>query len=92
MSMFKAHVRVREARQKVTAARLQVAAPASALLARGERHPVAMLGMSAGVGFAMAQFNVHPLRIPGFGGLLGGVVAEVAALGANLIAGNADHS
>lgn len=89
MSMFKARARVRDARQKMTAARLQVAAPASALLARGERHPVAMLGLAAGTGFAMARFNVHPLRIPGLGGVLGGALAEVAALGAGLIA---DHA
>ncbi|MEI7035177.1 hypothetical protein [Fulvimonas yonginensis] len=91
MSLLGQHARVRAAQRRMTAARAAVAAPASALLARGERHPFATLGIAAGAGFVMGHMNVHPLRIPGLGGLLGGVMAEAAALGASFIAQSADH-
>jgi len=89
MSMFGQHARVRAAQQRMTEARLAVAVPASALLARGEKHLVLVLGAAAGAGFVMGRMNVRPLRIPGLGSLLGGVMAEVTALGASFLAQSA---
>ena len=91
MSILKQRARVRAAQRRMDAARAAVAAPASSLLARGEQHPIATLGLAAGAGFVMGQLDVHPLRIPGLGGLLGGVVAEATALGASFIAQSAEH-
>lgn len=90
MSLAAQHARVRAAQRRMAQTRAAVAAPASALLARGERHPFATLGIAAGAGFVMGRMDVHPLRIPGLGGLLGGVAAEAAALGASFIAQAAD--
>lgn len=86
MSMFGQHARVRAAQRRMRAARAAVARPAASLLARGERHPVATLGVAAGAGFVMGRMNVHPLRVPGLGGLLGGVLTELTALGASFLA------
>lgn len=66
--------------------RAGVAVPAAALLARGEAHPLTTLGLVAGVGALLGRLNVHPLRIPGASFLLGGGLAEAAALGARMIA------
>ena len=86
MSMFGQHARVRAAQQRMGEARRAVAAPASALLARGERHPWVVLGVAAGAGFAMGRMNVHPLRLPGMSALLGSLMSELTALGAGFLA------
>ena len=86
MSMFGQHARVRAAQQRMSEARQAVAAPASSLLARGERHPLIVLGVAAGSGFVMGRMNVHPLRLPGMGALVGGVMSELTALGARFLA------
>lgn len=86
MSMFGQHARVRAAQRRMDEARRAVAAPASALLARGERHPLVVLGVAAGAGLLMGRTNVHPLRVPGMSGLIGGVVSELTALGAGFLA------
>ena len=90
MSLLRRHAQVRAAQQRMRMARAAVAAPASALLARGEQHPVATLGIATGAGFVMGHMDVHPLRIPGLGGLIGGVMAEATALGASFIAQSAE--
>ena len=90
MSMFAEHARVRAAQRRMDAARAAVAVPASALLARGEQHPFTILGVAAGAGFVMGRMNVHPLRIPGLSGLLGGLMAEATALAASFIAQSAE--
>lgn len=86
MSMFGQHARVRAAQQRMGQARRAVAAPASALLARGERHPLVVLGVAAGAGLVMGRMDVHPLRVPGMSGLVSGVVSELTALGAGFLA------
>lgn len=86
MSMFSERARVRAAQRRMIVAREAFALPASSLLARAERHPLPILGVAAGAGFLLSRTRVHPLRIPGLSGLLGGVVAEVAALGASFVA------
>jgi hypothetical protein len=86
MTMFGQLARVHEAQRRARAARTAVAVPAAALLARGERHMVPVLGVALGAGFVLGRMRVPPLRIPGLGSLLGGVVAEVAALGAGFLA------
>jgi hypothetical protein len=89
MSMFGQRARVAAAQRRMSEARAAVVVPASARLARGEQHPLLILGTAAGAGFAMGRMNVHPLRVPGLGSLLGGVMAEAAALGASLLASSA---
>lgn len=86
MSMFGQHARVRVAQQRMTAARRAVAAPASALLARGERYPLVVLGIAAGTGVVLGRMNVHPFRLPGMGSLLGTLVSEATTLGASFLA------
>ncbi|MGC1550935.1 MAG: hypothetical protein WA777_20620 [Rhodanobacter sp.] len=86
MSIFKQVDRVRVAQARVASHRAEMATPAAALLARGHRHPLTTLGAAAGAGFVLGNLNVHPLRIPGLGGLLRGGLAEAVAQGARLIA------
>jgi hypothetical protein len=86
MNIFQRVARVRAAHVRMRAARLAVSPPAAALLARGKRHPLGTVGAAAGAGFVLGRLNVHPLRIPGFGALLGGGLAEAVAYGTRLIA------
>lgn len=86
MNIVDQRARVRAAQQRMGEARRAVAAPASALLARGERHPVMALGIAAGAGFVMGSIDVHPMRVPGLGGLFEGALGEAAALGVSLLA------
>jgi hypothetical protein len=86
MSMFGERARVLAAQTRVREARKAVAQPASALLARGERHPWLILGMAAGAGFLMGRSRVHPLRVPGIGSLVGALVSEATTLGASFLA------
>ena len=86
MSIFRRVARVRAARLRMRAARLAVSPPAAALLARGRRNPLGTVGAAAGAGFVLGRLNVHPLRIPGFGALLGGGLAEAVAWGVRTIA------
>lgn len=87
MSMSIQRARVAAAERRMQLARTGVALPAAALLSRGERHPFTTLGLAAMIGAALGRFDIHPLRIPGVSLLLGGGFAEVAALGARMIAG-----
>jgi len=77
---------VRAARAKVATHRAELAVPASALLARGHRHPLTTMGAAAGAGFVLGSLNVHPLRVPGLSSLLRGGLAEAVAYGAKLVA------
>lgn len=86
MSLFAQLARVKVARAEMDLARKEFSAPASALLARGQQNPLTTVGAAAGAGFVLGTFNVHPLRVPGLGSLLGGGVAEMVAHGARLIA------
>lgn len=86
MSMFGEHARVLAAQTGVREARKAVARPASALLARGERHPWVILGVAAGAGFVLGHMKVQPLRMPGIGSLVGALVSEAATLGASFLA------
>ncbi|SFL09015.1 hypothetical protein [Rhodanobacter glycinis] len=78
--------KVRTAQAQVAAHRAELATPAAALLARGHRYPLATVGAAAGAGFVLGQLNVHPLRVPGLGTLLGGGFADIVAHGARLLA------
>ncbi|MFC4525579.1 hypothetical protein ISN76_00240 [Dyella halodurans] len=86
MSIFKQLQAVRVAQARSQQARQELAVPAQALLARGQGHPLATVGVAAGAGFVLGQLNVHPLRVPGLGALLSGTVAEVVAQAARLLA------
>ena len=86
MSIFQRVAKVRAAHRRMRAARLALSPPAAALLARGKRHPLGTVGAAAGAGFVLGRLNVHPLRIPGFGALLGGGLAEAVAYATRLIA------
>jgi hypothetical protein len=96
MSAIKQLQAVRAAQASAAAARHELAVPAQALLARGQRHPLVAVGVAAGAGFVLGQFNVHPLRIPGLGMLLSGTVTELVSQGVRLVAeftqGGADPS
>lgn len=78
--------KVRAAQLSMSAARQELSTPAAALLARGHHHPLATVGAAAGAGFVLGSLNVHPLRMPGLGPLLGGGLAEAVAFGTRLIA------
>jgi hypothetical protein len=74
------------AQLRMSAARQELSTPAAALLARGLHHPLTTVGAAAGAGFVLGSLNVHPLRVPGLGPLLGGGLAEAVAFGTRLIA------
>ncbi|WP_254058531.1 hypothetical protein [Dyella sp. S184] len=78
--------RVRMAQLRMSAARQELSTPAAALLARSHQHPLTTVGAAAGAGFVLGSLNVHPLRVPGLGPLLGGGLAEAVAFGTRLIA------
>lgn len=86
MSMFEQTAKVRAAQLRLSAARRELSTPVASLLARGHAHPLATVGVAAGAGFVLGSFNVHPLRLPGLGSLLGGGLAEVVAHGTRLVA------
>lgn len=86
MSVFDRLARVKAAQLRLQLARHELASPASALLMRGRAHPLTVVGVAAGAGVALGTLNVHPLRVPGLGSLLGGGLAEVVAQGTRLMA------
>lgn len=86
MNLFGQLDKVRAAQAWVAAHRAELAVPAAALLARGERHPLLMLGAAGGTGFVLGSLDVHPLRVPGLGPLLRGGFAETVAQGVRLLA------
>ncbi|BFI97461.1 MAG: hypothetical protein RSP_29710 [Rhodanobacter sp.] len=86
MSLFKQIDMVRAAEARVAAHRAELAAPASALLARGQRHPLLMLGAAGGAGFVLGSLAASPLRVPGLGALLRGGLASAVAQGVRLFA------
>jgi hypothetical protein len=92
MSLFKQLHAVRAAKHQAEVARHELAVPAQALLARGQRYPLATVGVAAGAGFVLGQLNVHPLRVPGLGALLSGTAAELVGQGARLLAEFAQDS
>ena len=47
---------------------------------------MATVGTAAGAGFVLGSLDVHPLRVPGLGPLLGGGLAEAVAYGTRLVA------
>ncbi|OOG38867.1 hypothetical protein B0E52_13665 [Rhodanobacter sp. C06] len=85
MSLFSHLDKVRAAQARVAAHRAELAEPAAALLACGERHPLLALGAAGGAGFVLGSLDVHPLRVPGVGPLLRGGLAEVVAQGVRLV-------
>lgn len=86
MSLIKQLQAVREAQDRAQAARAELAVPAQALLARGQRHPLTTVGVAAGAGFVLGTLNVHPLRVPGLGTLLSGTAAELVGQAMRLVA------
>ena len=86
MSLIRQLDKVRAAQARVAAHRAELAVPAASLLARGERHPLTVLGVAGGAGFVLGSLAVHPLRVPGLGPLLRGGFAEVVAQGVRLLA------
>lgn len=78
---------VRAARADAESARWRWHTAADSLVSHAREHPVAMLGIAAGLGLVMGRRNLRPWRIPGLGALLGGGVAEGVALAARLIDG-----
>ena len=86
MSLIKQLHAVREAQARAQDARKELAVPAHALLARGQRYPLTTVGLATGAGFVLGTLNVHPLRVPGLGPLLSGTVAEIVGQGVRLAA------
>ncbi|KAA0069704.1 hypothetical protein [Rhodanobacter sp. T12-5] len=86
MSLTKQRAKVQEARLRMSMVRRELSTPAAALLARGREYPLTTVGTAAGAGFVLGSLNVHPLRIPGLGSLLGGGLAEAVAWGTRLVA------
>lgn len=86
MSLFTELARAKAARAEMTLARLEVAVPARALFARGQRYPLTSVGAAAGAGFLLGTLNIHPLRVPGMSALVGGGLAEIVSHGSQLIA------
>lgn len=86
MSMWTQVAKVKLAQAQMAQARHSVGVPASALLARGRAHPLGTVGVSAATGFVLGRLNVHPLRLPGLGALLGGGLSELVTIGSRMIA------
>ncbi len=86
MKLFGQIGKVRAAQARVAAHRAELVAPAAALLARGERHPLTVLGVASGAGFVLGSLDVHPLRVPGLSPLLRSGLAEAVAQGVRLLA------
>ncbi|WP_254063253.1 hypothetical protein [Rhodanobacter sp. L36] len=86
MSIFDRIGKVKAAQARMALARHELSTPTAALLARGHAHPLTTVGAAAGAGFVLGKLNVHPLRIPGLGSLLGGGLAEAVAYGTKLVA------
>jgi hypothetical protein len=86
MTIFRRLASVRVAQEQARLARQGLNTPTAALLTRGREHPLATVSVAAGAGFVLGSFNVHPLRVPGLGALLGGGLAEAGAVGTRLIA------
>ncbi|UGB38052.1 hypothetical protein [Frateuria soli] len=86
MSMFGEHARVRAAQQRMHEARHAVALPASALLARGERHPFVILGAAAAGGFLLGHSHARPSHLPGMNHLFGALLHEATTIGASFLA------
>lgn len=80
MKFFPQLTEVARAQARVRAAREELGQPMTSLFARSDRHPLSTVGIAAGVGFALGSLNLHPLRVPGVGPLLGGGLADAAAL------------
>jgi len=92
MSLFDRLAKVKAAPLRMRLARHALAAPAARLLARGRENPLTTVGVAAGAGVVLGTLDVHPLRVPGFGSLLSGGLAEVVAQGTRLVADFAEVS
>lgn len=98
MSLFKQLERVRQARERVDTHRTALARPAAALLARGHRHPLGMVGTAAGAGFVLGSLGVGALRVPGMASMVTTGIADIVAHGTRLLAelsmddSDADHA
>lgn len=86
MSVMKQVAKVKQAQLRMSVVRHELSTPAAALLARGREYPLTTVGAAAGAGFVLGSLNVHPLRVPGLGSLLGGGLAEAVAYGTRLVA------
>lgn len=86
MSMFDRVAKVQAAQLRMRTARHALTTPAAALLVRSREHPLTTVGAAAGAGFVLGSLDVHPLRVPGLGSLLGGGLAEAVVHGVRLIA------
>jgi len=86
MNIFDRVAKVQAARLRMRTARHALTTPAAALLVRGRQHPLATVGTAAGAGFVLGSLDVHPLRVPGLGSLLGGGLVEAVAYGTRLMA------
>lgn len=87
MGVFKQLARVKQARQRVARRHGEMIAPAAALLDRGRRHPLTVLGAAAGAGLLLGRLGVGPLRVPGLITTVSAGLAEVVAYGTRLVAG-----
>ncbi|WP_426701483.1 hypothetical protein ACPPVV_00245 [Rhodanobacter sp. Col0626] len=85
MSVLKQVAKVQEAQLRVSVVRHELSTPAAALLSRGRKYPLTTVGTAAGAGFVLGSLNVHPMRIPGLGSLLGGGLAEAVAYATRLV-------
>jgi hypothetical protein len=86
MNILQRHARVRIAQARMTEARISLERSASTLLARSCAHPLSSLGVAAGAGFVLGRLDLHPLRVPALGSLLGGGIAEAIAQGVRVFA------
>lgn len=86
MTIFRRLASVRVAQAQARLARHSLQTPTAALLTRSREHPLTTVSIAAGAGFTLGSLNVHPLRVPGLGALLGGGLAEAVAFGTRLIA------
>lgn len=86
MSLSRKLAEVRLAQARVRQARTDVGVPVDALLGRVREYPLTSVGAVAGAGVVMAQLDVHPLRVPGVGGLFSSGMLELVAQGVRLLA------
>ncbi|MCP1372857.1 hypothetical protein [Dyella lutea] len=88
MSVTRRLAKVRLAQAEVRAARAELGEPAHALLQRVRDYPVASVSVAAGAGVVLGQLDVHPLRVPGVGSLLGSGLLPLLTQGVRLLVEN----
>lgn len=84
MRLWQQLAMVRAAQAQAMADRTELAAAATALVARGRRYPLTVLGIVGGAGVLLGGLNLRLPRLAGWSAWLNGGLAEALAQGIRL--------